>query len=260
MNKVLVVGNKGKVGSSLYELLCGVEDFQVWGIDKNELEVVKEVKKVDIMHICYGCKDEEKFIETTVNYIKKFDPSLIIINSTVVPTATETIFQKTGKMIVHSPIRGMHPYFKHDLLHYIKFIGAVNKKASEQAKQHFEKLGMKTYICDSPKETEFAKLFATSYYALMIAAFQEMYRICKEHDVNYNQVVDFIKTEEDKPILHAGYIGGECLIPNIYLLLKKADSKILHAILESNERWKPTVKEKQIRGTIRKDSWRFDTS
>ncbi len=46
MNKVLVVGNKGKVGSSMYELLRGVEDFQVWGIDKNELEVVKEVKKV----------------------------------------------------------------------------------------------------------------------------------------------------------------------------------------------------------------------
>jgi len=209
------------------------------------------------MHICFGCKDEKEFIETTVKYIREFDPTLTIINSTVVPMVTETIFNKTGKMVAHSPIRGMNPYMKHDLLHYVKFIGAVDNKASELSKQHFEMLGMKTYICDGPKETEFAKLFATSYYALMIAWFQEMYRICKEHNVNYNQIVDFIKTEEDKPILHAGYIGGECLIPNVHLLLKKSYSKFLKAILESNEKWKPTKTKKHIRGTIRKDRWRF---
>ena len=260
MTKVLVVGYKGKVGSALYELLRGVDDFQVWGIDANKQEAGKEADKVNIMHICYGCQDEQEFVETTINYIRKFNPTLTIINSTVVPTVTEKIFQETGKMIAHSPARGMHPYMKHDLLHYVKFIGAVNKKASELAKQHFETLGMKNYVCESPKETEFAKLFATSYYALLIAWFQEMHRICEEHDVNYSQVVDFIKTEEDKPVLHAGHIGGECLIPNIHLLLKRGYSKFLHAILESNERWKPTAAEKQVRGTIRKDRWKFNTS
>ncbi len=71
-------------------------------------------------------------------------------------------------------------------------------------------------------------------------------------------MVDFIRTEEDKPVLYAGYIGGECLIPNIHLLLKKSSSKFLNAILESNKRWKPTATENQIRGSIRKDKWRFN--
>jgi len=256
MIKVLVVGCKGKVGSSMYELLRGVDDFQVWGIDINGQESGK-ADKVDIMHICYGCKDEQDFVETTINYMKQFDPTLTIINSTVIPNVTDKIFQETDKLITHSPVRGMYPNMKHDLLHYVKFIGAVNNKASELAKQHFERLGMNTYVCESPKETEFAKLFATSYYALLIAWFQEMHRICKEHSVNYSQVVEFIKTEEDKPILHAGYIGGECLIPNIHLLFKKTFSKFLQAVLESNERWKPAEVEKQVRGTIRKDRWRF---
>jgi UDP-N-acetyl-D-mannosaminuronate dehydrogenase len=258
MTKVLVVGYKGKVGSALFEILRGKSDFQVSGIDIADKDKVSDIKDVDIMHICYGCHDEQEFIENTIGYIRKFNPALTIINSTVAPTVTENIFQKTGKLIVHSPTRGMYPYMKHDLLHFVKFIGGINRKASDMAKQHFESLGIKTYVCKSPRETEFAKLFATSYYALLIAWFQEMHRICKENNVEYSQVVDFIKTEEDKPILQAGYIGGECLIPNIRLLLKKCDSKFLHAILESNERWKPTPPEKQVRGTIRKDSWRFE--
>jgi len=255
MIKVLVVGHKGKVGSALFELLRGKGDFQVSGIDVNERS---DLKDVDVMHICYGCHDEGEFVKNTISYIRKFNPALTIINSTVVPTVTERIFQETGKPIAHSPVRGMYPFMKHDMLHFIKFIGGVNQKASELAKKHFESLGMKTYVCKSTRETEFAKLLATSYYALLIAWFQEMHRICKENNVEYSQVADFIKTEEDKPVLHAGYIGGECLIPNIHLLLKKCDSKFLHAILESNERWKPTPPEKQVRGTVRKDSWRFE--
>jgi UDP-N-acetyl-D-mannosaminuronate dehydrogenase len=257
MKKVLVVGYKGKVGAALYELLCGVKDFQVHGIDvEGNLE---DLKEVDVMHICYGYEGNEEFVETTINYIRHFNPNLTIINSTVVPLVTERIFNKTRRLIVHSPVRGMHPHFKHDLLHYIKFIGSKNLEASKLAKEHFETLGMKTYVCKTSKETEFAKLFATSYYALLIAWFQEMYRICEEKNIDYSQVVDFLRTEEDKPILYAGYIGGDCLIPNIHHLLEKCDSKFLDAILESNSRWKDKESEKAVRGTIRKDRWRFET-
>lgn len=257
--KVLVVGYKGKVGSALYELLRGKSDFQVYGID---IDKTPDLKEVDVMHICYECNDEQEFVKTTIDYIKKYNPAITIINSTVIPMVTEKISRETGKPIVHSPVRGMYPYMKHDLLHYVKFIGAVNQKASEKTKEHFEVLGIKTYICDSPKETEFAKLFATTYYALMIAWHQEMWRVCKKFGVNYDQVMDFIRTEEDKPVLFPGVIGGHCLIPNINLLLKVRDSKFLEAILESNQKMKKEVGEegKQPRGTIRKDKWKFTES
>jgi UDP-N-acetyl-D-mannosaminuronate dehydrogenase len=254
--KVLVVGYKGEVGSALYELLRGKSNFQVYGIDINE---TTDLKEVDVMHICYECKDEQEFVETTINYIRKYNPALTIINSTLIPTVTEKITRETGKPVAHSPVRGMHPYMKHDLLHYVKFIGALNQKAGKTAREHFESLGMKTYVCDSSKETEFAKLFVTSYYALMIAWHQEMWRICKKFGVNYDQVIDFIKAEEDKPVLYPGVIGGHCLIPNIHLLLKKYESKLLEAVLESNQKMRNEVGEgkKQPRGTIRRDKWKF---
>lgn len=255
MIKVLVVGYKGKVGSAMYVILRGNSDFEVYGIDIGE---TLDLKNVDFMHICYGCKDEQKFVETTVSYIRKFNPKLTIINSSIIPTITERVAKETGKPLVHSPVRGMDLSMRHDLLHFVKFIGGINPKATELAKKHFESVGMKTYVCKSPRETEFAKLFATSYYALMIGWFQEMHRICEENNVDYSQVVEFIRTEEDKPILYPGYIGGECLIPNINLLLKKTKSKFLQAVLESNERYKPVPPEKQTRGTIRKDKWRFE--
>jgi UDP-N-acetyl-D-mannosaminuronate dehydrogenase len=255
MSKVLVVGHKGKVGSAMYAIFRGNSDFEVHGIETGE---TLDLKNVDFMHICYGCKDEQQFVETTVSYIRKFNPTVTIINSSVIPTVTERIAQETGKLLAHSPVRGMDLSMKHDLLHYVKFIGGINPKASQLTKKHFESVGMKTYVCKSPRETEFAKLFATSYYALMIGWFQEVYRICEEKNVDYKQVVEFIKTEEDKPILYPGYIGGECLIPNIKLLLKKTKSIFLQAVLESNERWKPVQPEKQMRGTIRKDRWRFE--
>ena len=65
---------------------------------------------------------------------------------------------------------------------------------------------MKTYTCDSPKETAFAKLFATTYYALMIAQHQDMRRVCKRFGVNYDQVMDFIRADEDKPVLFPGLL------------------------------------------------------
>ena len=252
---VMVIGFKGEVGMPLYQLIRGVPEYEVIGLD---IEPTEYRGKVDIMHICYPCVDEEEFIKSTVEYIRRFNPELVIINSTVIPGITEKIHKLTGKRIVHSPVRGMTPHMKHDLLHFIKYIGGVDEESARMAQEHFESIGIPTKICDSPRETELAKIINTTYYALLIAWFQEIYRICKKLGVNYEQVVDFIKTTEGRPILYPGYIGGHCLIPNIKLLLNVIDSKFLRLILESNEEWKREFGEtSKARGTLRKDMWRF---
>jgi len=252
---VMVIGFKGEVGRPLYELLRGVEEYEVIGLD---IEPKEYKGKVDIMHICYPCDDEQKFIQTTIQYMKRFNPKLTIINSTVPPGTTEKIHQLTKMPIVHSPVRGMIPHMKHDLLHFIKYIGGVDEESAKLAQEHFERIGIPTKICKGPKETELAKIINTTYYALLIAWFQEIYRLCEELGVSYEDVVDFIKTTEGRPVLYPGYIGGHCLIPNIKLLLTKVDSDFLRLILESNERWKEKYgTESPARGTLRKDSWKF---
>jgi UDP-N-acetyl-D-mannosaminuronate dehydrogenase len=63
-----------------------------------------------------------------------------------------------------------------DLLHYTKFVGALDPAAGERPAGHFQSLGMKTRILSSPEATEFAKLTETTYFGLMIAWANEVER------------------------------------------------------------------------------------
>ncbi len=229
--RVLIIGF-GEVGKSLYQIVREIYPKTQWlDIKPKEIE-----KPVDIVHICYPCIDTEVFIEDTIKYIGHFNPELTIVESTVTPGSTNKIYEKVKRKLVHSPVRGMHQNMKEGLLKYIKFIGPVNKKSARLAEEHLQSLGMKTYTCSSPLETEFAKIFNTTYRALMISWFQEMLRICWKHKADYQQVVRFIETTGDRPVMYPGFIGGHCLIPNCLLLKEVWESKFIDAILESNEK------------------------
>ena len=74
---------------------------------KNPL--VKDLKRddglsgIDVLHVCIPWNED--FIATVTKEIAEINPKLTIIHSTVAPGTT----QKIGGMIVHSPIRGVHP-------------------------------------------------------------------------------------------------------------------------------------------------------
>ncbi|MEM2779700.1 MAG: GDP-mannose dehydrogenase, partial [Candidatus Bathyarchaeia archaeon] len=124
------------------------------------------------------------------------------------------------------------------------------------AKTHLEKLGLKTKSLKSSLETELAKLFETIYRAWMIVCFQEMHRISRHFGADFDDVVDFIEDTHsvrlDRPIMFPGVIGGNCLIPNVKLLLKSYDSKFLQLILESNEKRKDELMDDDVRKEIEK--------
>lgn len=262
--RVLVVG-LGEVGRPLYELLkeCGKFDVYGYDLDKNKMCEIEQSaafpEEFDVMHICYPCVDQEQFISVTINYIHKFKPKLTIINSTVTPGTTQKIYEKTGVLIVHSPIRGMHKSLetmKRDIMFWSKYIGGVKTEATELAKKHLEKLGLKVKILKSPLETELAKLFETIYRAWMIVCFQEMHRISRYFGADFNEVVDMIedihRVHFNKPLHYPGVIGGHCLIPNTELLLKSYDSELLRLIIESNEKRKKEIEDKQVMGEVEK--------
>jgi len=98
-------------------------------------------------------------------------------------------------MVVHSPIRGVHPHLYQGIKTFIKYVGSDNKKAGESAKKHLEGLGIKTKVFMPSITTEIGKLLDTSYYGLVIAWHGEMKKICNKLEVNFEKAVtDFNQT------------------------------------------------------------------
>jgi UDP-N-acetyl-D-mannosaminuronate dehydrogenase len=139
---------------------------------------------------------------------------------------------------------------KWEMRRWTKYVGGADAKAAEAARKHFEKMHLKVKTLKSCTETELAKLFETTYRAWMIACFQEMHRISRTFEADFDGVVDFLEDTHrvrlDRPIMFPGFIGGHCLIPNTELLLQYYDSEFLRLILKSNQKRKEELKDKTI--------------
>jgi UDP-N-acetyl-D-mannosaminuronate dehydrogenase len=263
--KVLIVG-LGEVGHTLFELFKESGKFDIFGFDINKKKLqeivgseIEPPKMIDVLHICYPCFKQAEFIQTTTEYIKRINPKLTIIESTIPPGTTQKIYAQTKMPIVHSPIQGTHTSLenmKSDIRFWPKYIGSATIEAKKMAHQHFEKLGLNVQILKSPIETELAKLFETIYRAWMIACFQEMHRISRHFNADFDEVIEMIdnihRHRLNKPLHYPDVIGGHCLIPNTELLLSVYDSDFLRLILKSNEKRREEIKDAQVRKEVEK--------
>lgn len=205
------------------------------------------LKGVEILHICIPWSND--FVKIVKREIKKIKPKLTIIHSTVAPFATRKIISglpKELKMVVHSPIRGIHPHLYPGIKTFVKYIGADNQKAAKLAKKHLEGLEIKTKVFMPSITTEIGKLLSTSYYSLCIAWHGEMKKICDKAGINFEKAVtDFNKTYNEgyqklgkknviRPVLYPPKKGirGHCLIQNTEILKKYYQSKALDLILK----------------------------
>jgi UDP-N-acetyl-D-mannosaminuronate dehydrogenase len=258
---VLIVG-LGEIGHTLFALYNEAnEKFSVYGLDldQKKMSLLSQSKdkvptKVDTLQVCLPCGSQEKFTEIIKGYVEQYKPKLTIINSTVPPGTTLKVAGSCGCLVAHSPARGVHINSEHmlwEMKRWTKYVGGAEAAASKSAKAHFEKMGLKVKSLRSCRETELAKLFETTYRAWMIACFQEMHRISKAFDAEFDETVDFLEDTHrqrfDRPIMFPGVIGGHCLIPNTKLLLKSYDSEFLRLILKSNEKRKEEMKDATIK-------------
>jgi UDP-N-acetyl-D-mannosaminuronate dehydrogenase len=243
MHPAVVIVGLGEIGKPLLDIMRS--RYQTFGVDINQ---PASISRCDVMHICFPFEGD-KFVGQVVEYIHRYRPALTIVNSTVAPGSTRRIAAESGAPVVHSPIRGKHARMQEELLHYTKFVGALDPQSGQHAVEHFEKVGMKTRLLSSPEATEVAKLTETTYFGLLIAWAQEVERYCMELGTHYDEVVSFY--DEIKffpPVKYVpGVIGGHCVMPNIATLLQRFPSALLNAIGESNE-----LKQKNLGS----DGWR----
>lgn len=192
-----------------------------------------DLKGVDILHICLPWSDN--FVKIVKKEIKKIKPKLTIVHSTVAPGTTKKIINGLPRVcrgVVHSPVRGIHPYLYKGMKTFVKYIGADNKKAGKLAKRHLKSLGIRTKVFMPSATTEIGKLLDTSYYGLCIAWHGEMKKICDKAGIDFEKAVtDFNKTYNEgykklgkknvvRPVLYPpkeGF-GGHCILENTILL------------------------------------------
>jgi len=183
-------------------------------------------QKVDVVHICipYNPKNPEIFTNVVKNWKEK--SKLVIVHSSV-PVGT---CDELG--VVHSPIRGVHPYLEEGIRVFVKYFGG--EKAKEAA-EIFENLGLETRIYEKARTTEALKLWDTTQYGVMIMLEKQIYKWCKENNVDFEAV--YTKANKDynagytalgrpevvRPYLKHmdGPIGGHCVLPNARLLGKE---------------------------------------
>jgi len=205
------------------------------------------LKGVDILNICVPWNDE--FVNVVETEARKIKPKLIIIHSTIAPGTTKFLQQKLrdlGTAVVHSPIRGVHPFLYKGIKTFVKYIGADSKEAGKAAEKHLKSLKIKTKVFIPSMTTEVGKLLDTTYYGLCIAFHGEMKNICDKFNINFEEAVtDFNKTYNEgymklgkknviRPVLYPPEqkIGGHCILPNAKILKQYFPSDFLEFILK----------------------------
>ncbi len=120
MHPTVVIVGLGEVGKPLLEIMKS--RYQTFGVDINQ---PASVSQCDVMHICFPFQSD-KFVRQVVEYIHQYRPALTVINSTVAPGITRRIAVESGTAVVNSPVRGKHARMQGELLHYTKFVGALD--------------------------------------------------------------------------------------------------------------------------------------
>lgn len=225
----LVVG-LGEVGEPLRQVL--ERAHRIEGIDLPPRDVRGPV---DILHVCYPAEIND-FVAVTRAYVQRYAPRYVVIHSTVAVGTTETVQEVVDVPVIHSPVRGKHAKMVDEMLHYVKFIGTENEAAAQHVASHLAAAGFRTRCLSSARATELAKLTETTYFGLLIAFAQDIDRMARASEVDYEEVASFYDEIAYLPRMRffPGVIGGHCVMPNIELLQRRFSSRLLDAIQWSN--------------------------
>jgi len=253
MKKKIGIMGWGEIGRSVARLYPKSK-YQILSKDLNHDYLRGE--RIDILHVAIPYSDD--FIKDIIKQIKKNQPKFVIIESTVDVGVTSKINKKlsktsTGverkkKIVVHSPVRGMHPNLTKSLKCFVKYIGADNRNIGERAVKHYQSIGVKSKLFMPSESTELNKILSTSYYGICIAWAAEIKRLCDKYKIDYKSFEDFNNSYNEgyikmgrknviRPTLYPpkSGIGGHCVYENAQMFNPRVKSKFLDLILNAGK-------------------------
>ena len=92
------------------------------------------------------------------------------------------LYKQCGGLIANSPCRGVHKnkeYMIKEFGRWAKYVGGATPEAGRAAQEHFSLAELKTKQLANCSDTEFAKLFETTYPTWIIVFFQKMARLAQ---------------------------------------------------------------------------------
>jgi len=203
----------GEIGKAIKELCVEVK-HDVCVIEKDWRDCF-EWNNCDVLMVNIPYNDE--FIESVMKIIEETKPKMTIINSTV-PVGTTRMLQEISEhVVIHSPVRGIHPHLKEGILTFVKYVGATDTDKAQRVIDFFKTLNVKARAFNNPEETELAKLLCTTTYGMYIAWATEIKRICDEKGLDFDNVyTDLTQTYNSGYIkLGMGYVMRPVLKPNV---------------------------------------------
>lgn len=219
--KTLILGN-GEVGRGLADVLK-----KHYVVDIHDPAYNKEASgKYEVINICFPWSDQ--FDNYVLEYIKRFDPKVCIIHSTVSPKTTLLDNSK----IVFSPIRGKHPNLVEGILTFEKLVGGIDEKTTTLATRFLVNAWIKVVKC-TPMEAVMAKLLDTTYYGVCIAFAKTCKEICDVYGLDFNIVYSMFNDTYNKGYKEIGLknvirpvldppedegVGGHCVFQNCEIL------------------------------------------
>ena len=240
-NEIVVVAGLGEVGKPLLQILS--RSYECAGVDLAPIEIQRPCS---VLHVCYPFQLQD-FTGTTLSYIQKYRPALTIINSTLGVGTTRKVQEQVSTPVVYSPVRGKHAKMEQDMLHYQKFVAGFDEQSTQRAADHFARAGFAVAKFRTPEVGELSKLVETTWLGVLIGWAQEVERMAVDCGASYEEVNAFIKEISFLPShVFPGRIGGHCVMPNIAILRKVVSSKLLDAVVDSNE-----TKEQELRALVK---------
>lgn len=220
---------------------------------------------VDVLNteICYVCVPtpsnidgscDTKIVESVVNELRDYNyKGVVAIKSTVIPTTTIKLKEKTGLEICFVPefLRERCAISDFTENHDLLVVGTDSKKVYDlvvNCHGYYPKI----YSQLNSTEAELLKYYSNIYNALKITFANEMYEICQKLDIDYTKIKDtFIKRNTTKNIYldvnenFRGYAGVclpkdtkamDCFVKDLGL-----DLKLFETIDSENNKFKKTV-------------------
>ncbi len=245
MEKTVVVVGCGEIGKPIYQLCCA-GFAQVIAEDPVCGEPEPARYPVAALHVAIP-GSLPNFVEIVDRYVRKYDPPIILVNSSTVPGLTDELVERFGAdRVVHTQVHGKHQgdRMRLDMLRYPQFVATTSDEAFEKAKAVFVAMGHppeNILRLSNPKAGELCKLMATTFFGYLIAWAQEMERISDRTGVSYDDLMAFTKLQADDFRIDnkfPGVIGGHCVMPNIAILRKTYPSPLWDFIEQSNKQKK----------------------
>ena len=228
----IVIQGLGYVGGTLYQCLqeLGFSDIAIHDPYKG-LIVEPDSETMEYTDVLFYCLNDLNGQLSDGSLIERMVGKLLIIKTTIRVGETEYIQSMLpGVKVVYMPefLREAHAY--DDMMNPDHLIyGSVDPDYSALANELFIGLDAPRHFVE-PKAAELFKLVSNSYPLLKLVFFNQIYDLCQERDIDYEEVIAPFKNNKFNSGKYMNVIdkggrggGGKCLPKDINILLDTKD-------------------------------------